>query len=102
MKMDSFLENKDENRSIESRWNRIERRHINSTSVNDRTDAAAEICKNLIQNKDFITDNHWKSLTGEKPNNSHLDPNLVMDMRHSRVSYAKFFIIVLLINQIQW
>lgn len=85
--MDSFIENEDLNRSIETRWDRIEKRHINSAIVYDRTDAAAEICKNLIQNKEFVTENQLKTLLGDKTTNHYLDPNLVMDLRHSRVSF---------------
>lgn len=89
--MESFAENEDLNRNIETRWDRIEKRHINSAIVYDRTDAAAEICKNLIQNKDFVTENHLKTLIGEKPKSLCLDPNLVMDLRHSRVSFFCLF-----------
>lgn len=83
--MDSFFENDDEIQSVETKWDRIERRHINSAKVFDRSEAAEEICKNLIENKEFIKGNHLKALLGEKSKRLCLDPNLVMDMRHSRV-----------------
>lgn len=89
--MESFVENDDINRNIETRWDRIEKRHINSAIVYDRTDAAAEICKNLIKNKEFVTENHFKRLLGEKPKRLCLDPNLVMDLRHSKVSFFSRF-----------
>lgn len=83
--MNSFFENDDEIQSVETKWDRIERRHINSAIVFDRSAAAEEICKNLIENKEFIKGNHLKALLGEKSKRLCLDPNLVMDMRHSRV-----------------
>lgn len=86
--MESFFDNdSDLNRNIETRWDRIEKRHINSAIVYERSDAAAEICKNLMQNKEFVTENHLKTLLGEKPKRLCLDPNLVMDLRHSKVSF---------------
>lgn len=85
--MDSFLENEDNIRSVDTRWDRIEKRHINSAIVYDRSDEAKEICKNLIENKEFITENHFKAFLGEKPKRLCLDPNLVMDLRHSQVSF---------------
>lgn len=89
--MESFLKKEDKNCNFATRWDRIEKRHIDSASIRDRTDAgAAEICKNLIQNKEFITNQHLKRLLGEIPKRFGLDPNLVMDMRHSGV---RFFIL---------
>ena len=85
--MESFFKNDNLNGNIETRWDRIEKRHINSAIVYDRTDVAAEFCKNLIQNKEFVTENHFKTLLGEKPKRLCLDPNLVMDLRHAKVSY---------------
>lgn len=84
--MDSFLNNEDFTQHIETRWDRIEKRHINSAIVYDQSDAAADICKEIIENKEFITGNHLKTLLGEKPKHFRLDPNLVMDLRHSKVS----------------
>lgn len=85
--MDSFLDNDDDEiRSVETRWDRIEKRHINSAIVYDRSDAAQQICKDLIENKEFITGNHLKALLGEKPKRLCLDPNMVMDLRHTQVS----------------
>lgn len=86
-KMDSFFSNDKQNRN-ETRWNRIERRHINSTSVYDHSDTAAEICKSLIDNQDFISDTQFKTMLGEKPKHLRLDPNLVMDLRHTKVSFS--------------
>lgn len=85
--MESFFENENLNGNIETRWDRIEKRHINSAIVYDRTDAAAEFCKNLIENKEFVTENHFKALLGENPKRLCLDPNLVMNLRHAKVSY---------------
>lgn len=84
--MDSFLNNEQFTQHIETRWDRIEKRHIDSAIVYDQSDTAAGICKDLFHNKEFITGNHLKTLLGEKPKHFCLDPNLVMDLRHSRVS----------------
>lgn len=83
--MDFFLNNNDKRKhsNSESRWNRIEKRHIHSIH---RTDAASEICKNLIKNKDFIKERQLKALMGEDTIQWSLDPNRVMDLRHFNVS----------------
>lgn len=83
--MDSFLNKNEKNKRFnsESRWNRIEKKHIHSIH---RTDAASEICKNLIKNKDFIKERQMKALMGEDTIQWSLDPNRVMDLRHFNVS----------------
>ncbi|XP_031622944.1 uncharacterized protein LOC116340532 [Contarinia nasturtii] len=84
--MDTFFKNEEENqRNLETRWDRIEKRHIHSAIVYEPTDATAEICKNFIQNKEFVTNNQLKTLMGDKSKKYNLDPNLVMDLRHSKV-----------------
>lgn len=83
--MDSILNNDDLSQHIETRWDRIEQRHINSTILHDQSDTAEAICKDFIDNKEFITGNHLKALLGEIPKQFSLDPNLVMDLRHSKV-----------------
>lgn len=84
--MDSFLSNDEQNRGVETRWDRIEKRHINSAIVHDHSDAAAQICKNLLEKHEFITNTQLKTMLGDKPKQLCLDPNLVMDLRHTRVS----------------
>lgn len=86
MKMDSFSSH-NENNCKETRWDRIEKKHINSSKIlYNHTDAAIEICQNLMENKHFISDEQFKTMLGEKPKHLRLDPNLVMDLRHTRVS----------------
>lgn len=89
--MDPFFENDDQNSNIETRWDQIERRHLNSASVFERSEAAAEICKDLLENKEFISNNHLKTMFGDKSQQFCLDPNLVMELRHSRVSRCLLF-----------
>lgn len=89
--MDSIFKNEDENRNTKTRWDQIEKRHINSAAVYDRSDAATKICNDLIQNKEFINGNNFKVLLGETPKRLCLDPNLVMDLRHSKVSSSFYF-----------
>lgn len=84
--MDSIIQNEDKNINIESRWDRIEKRHINSTTVYNRTESAAQICNDLIENREFVNENHLKMFLGEKSSRLCLDPNVVMDLRHSKVS----------------
>lgn len=81
--MDSFLSNDEMN--METRWDRIEKRLNNSAEPYDHSDAAATICENLMQNQNYITDTQLKTMFGEKSKRLQLDPNLVMDLRHSRV-----------------
>lgn len=83
--MDFFLNNNEKKKRFdsESRWNRIEKKHIHSIH---RTDAASEICKNLIKNKNFIKERQMKALMGENTVQWSLDPNQVMDLRHFNVS----------------
>lgn len=93
-KMDPFSGNSNEHRhKIETCWDRIEKRHINSAHVFDHTNStAAEICENLIQNREFITGDQLKSMIGEKSKQSCINPNLLMDLRHSKnVSYKRNF-----------
>lgn len=73
--------------NIETRWDRIEKRHIHSAIVYEPSDAAVEICKNLIQNKEFVTSNQLTALMGKKSHKYCLDPNLIMDLRHSKVRH---------------
>lgn len=86
--MDFFLNNEKKKRfNSESRWNRIEKKHIHSIH---RNDAASEICKNLLKNKDFIKERQMKALMGEDTIQWSLDPNRVMDLRHFSVSLTNF------------
>lgn len=71
--------------NMDTRWNRIERKHINAVKLHSRSEAAADICKNLLKSKNFIRDHHMKYLLGDKSNDWYLDPNLVMDLRHRKV-----------------
>lgn len=85
--MDSFLDNNEQPHKIETRWDRIERRHINSAQIFDHTNStASEICENLIRNHEFITGDQLKAMLGEKSKQSSINPNLLMDLRHSKVS----------------
>lgn len=84
--MDSFLGNEEKRHKPETRWDRIERRHINSAQVFDHTNStAAEICENLIRNHEFISSEQLKTMIGDKSKQSCLNPNLLMDLRHSKV-----------------
>lgn len=85
--MDPFMGNNDQRYKVETRWDRIEKRHINSAQIFDHTNATAtEICESLIQNHEFITDKQLKAMIGEKSKQACINPNLLMDLRHSRVS----------------
>lgn len=87
--MDFFLNiEKRKKFNSESRWSRIEKKHIHSVH---RNDAATEICKNLMKNKNFIKERQMKALMGEETVQWFLDPNQVMDLRHSSVSLTKHF-----------
>lgn len=87
--MDPFLGNNELRHKIETRWDRIEKRHINSAQVFDHTNSTAtEICENLIRNHEFITGDQLKSMIGEKSKQSCINPNLLMDLRHSKVSFS--------------
>lgn len=84
--MNTIYSNEKKNRNkIETRWNRIEKKHINSIELCHRSDAVTEICKNLIKNKDFIKEHHFKYLVGDNSSKLCLDPNLVMELRHTNV-----------------
>lgn len=77
---------------IETRWNRIEKRHNNSIKLGHRHDATKTICKNLIRNTNIIRDHHIKAMMGDELRQWCLDPNLVMDLRHSSVRiFLKIF-----------
>lgn len=87
-KMDPFSSSNDQRHKIETRWDRIEKRHINSAQIFDHSNSTAtEICENLIQNHEFVTGDQMKAMLGEKSKQSCMNPNLVMDLRHSRVSF---------------
>lgn len=73
--------------NTDTRWNRIEKKHINAVKLCHRSEVASDICKNLLKNKNFIRDHHMKYLLGDTSNNWYLDPNLVMDLRHERVCF---------------
>lgn len=86
-KMDSFLGNNEKRHRSETRWDRIEKRHINSAQVFDRSNSTAvEICENLIRNHEFVTSEQLKTMICEKSKQSCINPNLLMDLRHSKVS----------------
>lgn len=76
--------------NMDTRWNRIEKKHINAVKLGHRNEAASDICKNLLKNRNFIRDHHMKYLLGDKGNNWYLDPNLVMDLRHEKVYFYSF------------
>lgn len=86
--MDAFLRPKKIQSGIKTRWDRIEARHYNSAaSLFDRPDSTIKaICNELIENREYITNTQLKAMSGEKLKQWHLDPNLVMDLRHSKVS----------------
>lgn len=87
--MDPFFGNNEQRHKNETRWDRIERRHINSAQVFDHSNStAAEICENLIRNHEFITGGQLKTMLGEKSKQSCINPNLLMDLRHSKVSLS--------------
>lgn len=89
--MDSFKDNTEQPHKVETRWDRIERRHINSAQIFDHTNSTAtEICENLIRNHEFITNDQLKAMLGEKSKQSSINPNLLMDLRHSKVSRYLF------------
>lgn len=71
--------------NMDTRWSRIESKHLNSTKLHHRSEATTDICKSLLKNKQFIREHHMKYLLGDKNNDWHLDPNLVMDLRHKKV-----------------
>lgn len=72
--------------SFESRWDRIEKRQqLNAIELGHNNDITATICRNLIENTNDIKQHHMKALMGDESKQIYLDPNLVMDLRHSKV-----------------
>lgn len=73
-----------DDRKLETRWDRIERRNAykcaenTAQSVND-----CDVYVNNLRNKTFVEDCHIRWLNGERKHI--LDPNVVMDLRHANV-----------------
>ena len=74
------MENSNKNEIIkESRWDRIRKKHINSIVVQ------TENVKKIFA-MNFINENQLKVMAGdESRQRSHLNPTLVMNMRHEIV-----------------
>lgn len=69
----------------ETRWNRIERKHINAIKLPGRTAEGAGNYLSYLRNKTFFKDYHIKMLNGDDSLQNRLDPNLVMNIRHENV-----------------
>lgn len=86
--MDSSIKNEKKLINYENRWNRIEKKHINSIKLGHRNNATNAIYKNILKTKSFVNDRQMKMMMGaELPKEWCLDPNLVMDLRHENVSF---------------
>lgn len=69
-----------------SRWHRIERKHINAIYHGHRNGASNTICRNILNSKTFVKEHQMKRLMSDETKRWCLDPNLVMNLRHEKVS----------------
>lgn len=85
--MDGFFESGEQSCSVETGWDQIEKRLMNSAVMHSTSHEAVQICKNLTENKEYITTSQYNAMVGIKSEHTCLDPNIVMDLRHSKVSF---------------
>lgn len=84
--MDSSFKNEKKLINYENRWNRIEKKHINSINLGHRNNTTNGIYKNLLKTKTFVSDRQMKMMMDDELAKGWcLDPNLVMNLRHENV-----------------
>lgn len=84
--MDNSIKNNKKLFGYENRWNRIEKKHINSIKLGHRDNVVNSVYKNMLKSKTFVNERHMKMMSGEDCLKQWcLDPNLVMDIRHENV-----------------
>lgn len=85
MDENSFKE-KHSKTSLGNRWHRIERKYNNSIHHGPRSSSTSVICRNILNSKTYVREHQKKRLMGDDTERWCLDPNLVMDLRHEKVT----------------
>lgn len=83
---ENSLNERNSKTNFDTRWHRIERKHISAIQHGHRNGATNTFCRNILNSKTFVKEHQMKRLMSDETKRWCLDPNLVMDLRHEKVS----------------